>query len=375
MRSIFQNKTRLVLEALVLLSVLVMVLHPAEGAAYQRYATDTLRYQRGQVLQVDSETLTDSDLGTGQQLGTQVLTVALPDGQTVSVTNYLTETHNILVRAGQRVIVCVDAPENTAPYYTIYNYDRIPGLVGLGAVFLGCMLLVGRRKGFDAALAILFTLVFLLRVTLPLLYSGASPVAVGFGMVLLSTVVTLVLLHGLTRQCALGIGVTLLGEAVASLLFALFSGALHLTGFQTDSAESLLLIAQSTGMQVRTLLFAGTLLAALGAVMDVAVSVLAALREVALASPDPKRKDLFRAGIRLGQDMIGTMSNTLIFAFAGGGLATMLVLCSYGVQFHQLMNSDYLSVELAQGLCSTVAVICTVPLAALVGAAAYGRKK
>lgn len=375
MRSIFQNKTRLVLEALVLLSVLVMVLHPAEGTAYQRYATDTLRYQRGQVLQVDSETLTDSDLGTGQQLGTQVLTVALPDGQTVSVTNYLTETHNILVRAGQRVIVCVDAPENTAPYYTIYNYDRIPGLVGLGAVFLGCMLLVGRRKGFDAALAILFTLVFLLRVTLPLLYSGASPVAVGFGMVLLSTVVTLVLLHGLTRQCALGIGVTLLGEAVASLLFALFSGALHLTGFQTDSAESLLLIAQSTGMQVRTLLFAGTLLAALGAVMDVAVSVLAALREVALASPDPKRKDLFRAGIRLGQDMIGTMSNTLIFAFAGGGLATMLVLCSYGVQFHQLMNSDYLSVELAQGLCSTVAVICTVPLAALVGAAAYGRKK
>lgn len=375
MRSILHNKTQLVLEALVLLSVLVMVLHPAEGATYQRYATDTLRYQRGQVLQVDSETLTDSDLGTGQQLGTQVLTVALPDGQTVSVTNYLTETHNILVRAGQRVIVCVDAPENTAPYYTIYNYDRIPGLVGLGAVFLGCMLLVGRRKGFDSALAILFTLVFLLRVTLPLLYSGASPVAVGFGMVLLSTVVTLVLLHGLTRQCALGIGVTLLGEAVASLLFALFSGALHLTGFQTDSAESLLLIAQSTGMQVRTLLFAGTLLAALGAVMDVAVSVLAALREVALASPDPKRKDLFRAGIRLGQDMIGTMSNTLIFAFAGGGLATMLVLCSCGVQFQQLMNSDYLAVELAQGLCSTVAVICTVPLAALVGAAAYGRKK
>ena len=109
--------------------------------------------------------------------------------------------------------------------------------------------------------------------------------------------------------------------------------------------------------------------------MDVAVSVLAALREVALASPDPKRKDLFRAGIRLGQDMIGTMSNTLIFAFAGGGLATMLVLCSCGVQFQQLMNSDYLAVELAQGLCSTVAVICTVPLAALVGAAAYGRKK
>ena len=111
-----------------------------------------------------------------------------------------------------------------------------------------------------------------------------------------------------------------------------------------------------------------------GAGMDVAVSVLSALREVALASPDPKRKDLFRAGIRLGQDMIGTMSNTLIFAFTGGALATMLVFYSYGVQVQQLLSSDYLTVELAQGLCSTAAVVLTVPLAALVGSGAYSRK-
>jgi uncharacterized membrane protein len=170
------------------------------------------------------------------------------------------------------------------------------------------------------------------------------------------------------------VGVTLLGELAACLLLGLFSGLLHLTGFQTDSAEGLLLIVQSTGLQVRTLLFAGTMVSALGAVMDVAVSVLSALREVALASPDPKRRDLFRAGIRLGQDMIGTMSNTLIFAFTGGALATMLVFYSYGVQVQQLLSSDYLTVELAQGLCSTAAVVLTVPLAALVGSAAYSRK-
>jgi len=96
---------------------------------------------------------------------------------------------------------------------------------------------------------------------------------------------------------------------------------------------------------------------------------------VALASPNPQRKELFRAGIRMGQDMIGTMSNTLIFAFAGGALATMLVFYSYGVQFQQLISSDYLTVELAQGLCSTAAVILTVPAAALVGAVAYSKSK
>ena len=369
-----RNWKPLLLEVLVLLSVLVMILHPAQADSYRRYATDTIHYVRGQVVQVVSEELEESPLGTGQKLGIQELEVELTDGQAIPITNYLTETHNVLTKEGQWVVVCVDAPENTQPYYTVFNYDRTPALAVLILVFLAFMLLVGRRKGFDAALAILFTLVFFLRVTLPALYSGVSPVAMGFLVVILSTAVTLTLLHGFTRQCALGVGVTLLGELAACLLFGLFSGLLHLTGFQTDSAEGLLLIAQSTGLQVRTLLFAGTMVSALGAVMDVAVSVLSALREVALASPDPKRRDLFRAGIRLGQDMIGTMSNTLIFAFTGGALATMLVFYSYGVQVQQLLSSDYLTVELAQGLCSTAAVVLTVPLAALVGSAAYSRK-
>lgn len=130
----------------------------------------------------------------------------------------------------------------------------------------------------------------------------------------------------------------------------------------------------SHGANIRTLLFAGMMIASLGAVMDVAVSILSALREVAHASKKPERAGLFRSGMNMGQDMIGTMSNTLIFAFTGGALATMLVFYSYGVQFHQLFNSDYLAVELAQGLCSTAAVILTVPTAAAIGAVYYGRK-
>lgn len=363
----------LVLEALVLLSIVLMVARPAAGGAYRRYASDTLHYVRAQVLEVLEEELTDSTLGTGQKLGWQHLLVSLPDGSEVELDNYLTETHNILLHTGQTAIVCADTPENAAPYYTIYNYDRFLPLLGMIAVFVLLLILVGRRKGLDAFLAIMFTLLFVLRVTLPVLYRGGSPIGMGLLTVLLSTVVTLALLHGPTLQCLLGSATTLLGELAACVLFAVFSGLLHLTGFQTDSAEGLLLIAQNTGLNIRTLLFAGMMISSLGAVMDVAVSILSALREVALASGKPERAGLFHSGINLGRDMIGTMSNTLIFAFAGGALSTMLVFYSYGVQFHQLFSSDYLAVELAQGLCSTAAVILTVPAAAAIGAAFYGK--
>lgn len=153
--------------------------------------------------------------------------------------NYLTDTHNVLVREGQQIILCVDAPENIEPYYTIYNYNRQPVLLALIGVFLMLMLLVGGKKGVHAAIAILFTLLFLLRVTLPAIYSGASPLLWGFLTVILSTLVTLVLLHGFTRQCVLGFMVTMAGECAACALFAVFSSLLHLTGLQTENAEGL----------------------------------------------------------------------------------------------------------------------------------------
>lgn len=353
-----QKIPQLFIEFAVLLSILVMLICPVEGNSYRRFATDTLSYVRAEVLEVQSEELTDSTLGTEQQLGQQRLLVKLSTGEEIELVNYLTETHNILAEEGSPIIVCVDAPENAAPYYTVYNYDRIVPLVCLVIFFVLILALIGKRKGLDACLAIVFTLVFILRIVLPALYNGRSAMAMGLLTALLSTAVTLILLQGPTKQCLLGIAATLLGELAACV---------------TDEAEGLLLITQSTGLDIRTLLFAGVMISSVGAVMDVAVSILSALREVALASKRPERGALFRSGMNLGRDMIGTMSNTLIFAFTGGALTTMLVFFSYGIQFHQLLSSDYLTVELAQGICSTAAVVLTVPAASAMGAAFYGR--
>lgn len=363
------------IEALVIGSVLLMILFPFRGDAYRRYATDTLSYQKGTVLGVISQELSESPQKTGQLLGLQELTVQLSGGEVVTIHNYLTDIHNILLKEGDRAIICVDAPQNAEPYYTVYQYDRTIGLTALLIMFFGLMLLVGGRKGFDALLALVFSGAFLVCVVLPLLYNGISPILVGFLTVLLLTLVTLALLHGVSKECLLGIGVTLLGELAACILFGVFSAALHLTGLQLGEAEDLLLITQNTGMKIRSLLFTGMMLAALGAVMDVAVSVLAALREVADAMSKPEPKALFDSGMRIGKNMLGTMSNTLIFAFAGGALTTMLVFFSYGVQFHQIFHSDYLALELAQGLCSTAAVILTVPAASFVGGIAFARQK
>lgn len=360
-----------ILAIFVCLVTAVLAFMPSVSVSFQSLVSDTVSYIPGTVLEVVEEELSPSDLKGGPQLGEQTLTIELKDGSQITLTNYLTNTHNILARDGMRVVVCVDAPENVEPYYTLYQYDRSVGLGVVVAIFLLLMLLVGGEKGFYATLALAFSLVFLLKITVPVIYSGGSPILAGLAMVLVSTAVTVFLIYGLSPRGVLGIGVVLAGEFVACGLFLLFSVLLHLSGFKSSDAENLLVAAQNTGLDISTVLFAATMIASLGAVMDVAVSLLSALWEVRLADPDITGRGLWRAGLRMGRDMIGTMSNTLIFAFAGGSLTTLLVLMTYGTDPVQLLHSDYIALELAHGLCGTCAVILTVPLASLASAAVY----
>ncbi len=360
-----------ILAILVCLVTAVLAVLPSVSVSFQSLVSDTVSYIPGTVLEVVEEKLTPSDLKGGPQLGEQTLTIELRDGSQITLTNYLTNTHNILAREGMRVVVCVDAPDNVEPYYTLYQYDRSVGLGVVVAIFLLLMLLVGGEKGFYATLALAFSLVFLLKITVPVIYSGGSPILAGLAMVLVSTAVTVFLIYGLSPRGVLGIGVVLAGEFVACGLFLLFSQLLHLSGFKSSDAENLLVAAQNTGLNISTVLFAATMIASLGAVMDVAVSLLSALWEVRLADSGITGRGLWKAGLRMGRDMIGTMSNTLIFAFAGGSLTTLLVLMTYGTDPVQLLHSDYIALELAHGLCGTCAVILTVPLASLVSAAVY----
>ena len=364
---------RLLPYGIVLVVILLLVIMPQENADFQSLVSSGISYQRGTVIQVLSQSLEESPLGSGM-LGSQDLAVRLQDGSEVQMTNYLTDTHNILAEEGSKVIICVDAPDGVEPYYTVYNYDRTSALVLIFAVFILLMLLVGGKQGANAVLALAVSLLLIVRFTVPAIYRGSSPIAVGALTAFAATAVTLLLLHGATVRALLAAGVTLAGEGTACILFAVSSALLHVGGFQTDQAEGLLIVAQNTGLHLKTLLFAATMIASLGAVMDVAVSLLSALWELKQQGTQDGGQ-LFRSGMNIGKDMIGTMSNTLIFAFAGNALATMLSLTAYGVQASQLLNSNYIALEIAQGLCGTGGVILTVPIASVAAAALFPRLK
>ena len=123
------------------------------------------------------------------------------------------------------------------------------------------------------------------------------------------------------------------------------------------------------------LLVGGIVISALGAVMDVTMGIASSLSEVHAANPELSRRELFRSGMNIGQDAMGTMANTLILAFAGSSLNTLLLFQIFDYPMIQIFNADSIAIEIIRGVAGTIGIILTVPLVALLSAEIMGPKK
>jgi len=148
----------------------------------------------------------------------------------------------------------------------------------------------------------------------------------------------------------------------------------HVTAYQMDEAEGLILVRGDTGLKLEGLLLSGILIAAEGAVMDTAMSVASAMSELKQKRSDIGMVELFRSGMHIGRDATGTMANTLVLAFAGSSLNMMVLIYSYRVSFNQLMNTDFIAVEVVRGVAGSMGIILTVPAVAIITAWLLTRK-
>ena len=208
---------------------------------------------------------------------------------------------------------------------------------------------------------------------LPMIYKGHSPILSAVLVVALTTIVTMYLVGGVSGKTAVAIVGTISGVLISALFAFLFCKMTDISGYNVSSIESLIYVRDQTGIDVGQLLFAGILIASLGAVMDVAMSISSTIEEISHQNPELGVKGLFFSGMRVGKDMMGTMSNTLILAFAGGSINTLVFIYAYNYEYLQMINMFDIGIEIIQGVASSMGVILTVPICSLLAACVQGK--
>ena len=148
-----------------------------------------------------------------------------------------------------------------------------------------------------------------------------------------------------------------------------------ISGYNVSDIESLLTLWNVSGIQVGGLLFSGLLISSLGAVMDVAMSIASSIAEVRAQNPSLSRKELFKAGMHIGRDMMGTDSNTLILAFAGGSVSMLLLDYAYDLPYLQIINSNNIGIAVMQGLSGSFGIVLSVPVTVALAVLLYAVPK
>ena len=343
---------------------------------YHSSDTSGIEYEVARVTGIVEDT-TVPDAATGLSVGTKTLQVQILTGRyqgdTVQIENYLSTLYNVNVKQGAKISVRIDTSEN-GYQVSVYNYYRVPQLIGCVAVFLLLLILIGGKKGAKSAAALIFTMVCIIWILLPLALKGYSTLLITIILIFLCSIVSFVLTAGVNKK-AVSASISSFCGVLAGAGFALIAQKIMtVTTYQMDEAETLLLIMTTTKLQIKDLLLCGVLIACIGAVMDVAMSITSSVMEVHRVNPERSTKELFRSGMIIGRDAMGTMANTLILAFAGSSLNMMLMIYSYGVSFQQLMNTDFIAIEVIQSIAGSIGIIFTVPIAALIAAVSCKKK-
>lgn len=331
------------------------------------------QFERAEVVEIISENRNKD----GSQQGTQTIKVRLKSGEfkgeVVEATNIDSYLYGADCKVGTSVIVQVSEYDGQISA-SVYNYNRTMILFAMIGVFLLSLVLIGRRKGFTSALGLIFTFICILYLYLPMMYLGASPFLSAVVVTVLITLVTMYFIGGFSKKTLCAIIGTVGGVVIAGVSASLFGKWGHITGYNVSDIETLLYLGQNSKLQIGGLLFSGILIASLGAVMDVAMSISTTIEELHYHNPHLTRHELFKSGIKIGGDMMGTMSNTLILAFTGGLLSTLMIFYAYDMPFLQMMNSYEMGIEIMQGIAGSLGVILTVPLVSAVAAMYMGRK-
>ena len=257
----------------------------------------------------------------------------------------------------------------------VYNYDREAAIAVLLAVFFGLMWLVGGKKGFNSILALIFTFVAVIMMYIPMMYIGVSPFIAATITVVIITLVTFILIADFQMKSIGAMLGTIFGVIVSGLIALAFGHFGHVTGYNVDDIENLIYVGQNSRLDIGGMLFSGILIASLGAVMDVAMSVSTSLHEIKEQRSEITAKEIFKSGINIGRDMIGTMSNTLILAYVGGSLGLVMIIYAYSYQMHQILNMYSIAIEIMRGIAGTIGIILTVPITSLIMSMLLTREK
>ncbi len=272
--------------------------------------------------------------------------------------------YDIDIKEGDIITVAIEPTEYGEPSFVVTGYERTGYAIQIIGLFIILLIIIGRWKGIKSILSLGVTISLVFFVMIPLLLKGMNPILVSIGVCAIATVVTMIIIAGWNKKSFSAMIGTVGGIIVGGTIAYIYGILAHLSGLSAQEAQMLYYIPQQIAFDYRGLLFAGILIGALGAAMDVSISIASALTELSHKDEKLTQKQLITHGMNIGKDIMGTMSNTLILAYTGGALSMILLFVAYNTPLSSIINLDIIMTEIVRSIAGSIGLLFAIPITA-----------
>ncbi len=273
--------------------------------------------------------------------------------------------YDIFVNEGDKVIVVEGKGEDGLLFYEIYDHYRMSGLIWLGLLFVATVIFVGKKQGVFTILTLLITISILIFIFFPLILKGYNPILIAVLCTIIITIIVIPIISGINKKAIGAILGTIIGVVIAGSISLIFGTILNINVYLDPQATYLWYLAPN--LNANNILFATIIIGALGAVMDVAMSISSTINELDNVNYNLSFKDLYKSGMNVGKDLIGTMANTLILAyFSTLAFLVIVLLLQEGTNIFIVINESIIASEIMRSLAGSIGLILTIPVTAFI---------
>ena len=278
------------------------------------------------------------------------------------------------IEIGDNIIVSlIQSRTSEDKVWTFIEYNRINQMIILLISFVVLLILFGHKKGIRSIISLIFTVLSIFLVFIPSIIKGNNIYIYTIIISVFIIFMNLLIINGANKKTFCAIVGNLGGFFAAGLIAVFVSNALNLTGLIDQDSMFLIMINPDKPIDLRAVLWGSIVIGSLGAVMDVSMSIASALNELALNMESKRFKTFLKSGINIGQDAIGTMTNTLILAYIGSSLSVVLLMFVYYKDILLLFNLEMIVFEILQAIIGSMGILFTIPITSIFSAYIFSK--
>ncbi|MBR3882579.1 MAG: YibE/F family protein [Clostridia bacterium] len=266
---------------------------------------------------------------------------------------------------GDRVLVQLTEDDEGNVIATVQDVAREKYIILMFVVFLLSIVLVCGKQGVKAIVGLIATIIIIYCVFIQGVFEGKDAIIYSILATILTIGVTFVIIGGFNKKVLTATLGTLGGVLSAGVMALIFNNLAKMTGASEEAIQLTINIA-SINFEFRDLLFSGIVISALGACMDVGMSIASSLDEIKMKNPEITWKELLKSGMNIGRDTIGTMTNTLILAYVGSSVSLILLFMASDLSVIEILNKETIAEQIISALAGSMGVVYTVPITSFV---------